>query len=114
MKSGPCRDSFIEWEECVEQAEKDKEDMVEKCHKVTFLLKECMEKYSDYYEPVLQAERAMNDEAEAEAAASVAVSDQDSEERESTFENPSSSEDVGQLAERVDSVLLSSEGPPSE
>lgn len=80
MKSGPCRDSFVNWEECIEQAEKDKEDMVEKCHKVTFMLKECMEHNSNYYEPVLQAEKAMGEaaleeqeEEEAVAAAAAAV-----------------------------------------
>lgn len=69
MKSGPCRESFIKWEECVEQAEKAKEDIVEKCHQVTFLLKECMERNSDYYEPVLQAEKAMGEAALEEADA---------------------------------------------
>eukprot|EP00250_Pteridium_aquilinum_P005563 c15638_g1_i1 orf=106-672(+) len=63
MKSGPCRDSFVNWEKCVEEAEKGKEDMVEKCHQVTFMLKECMEHNSDYYEPVLQAEKAMGEAA---------------------------------------------------
>ena len=61
MKGGPCRDNFIQWEECVQTAEDAKEDIVEKCHQITFLLKECMESNSEYYEPVLQAEKAMGD-----------------------------------------------------
>lgn len=63
MKSGPCRDTFINWEGCVEEAEKAKEDIVAKCHQVTLQLKECMESHPDYYEPVLQAEKEMSDAA---------------------------------------------------
>lgn len=66
MKSGGCRDQFIAWENCVEEAETNKEDIVEKCFKVTSLLKECMDLHSDYYEPVLRAERAMDEEIAAE------------------------------------------------
>ncbi|KAH7388390.1 hypothetical protein KP509_16G073700 [Ceratopteris richardii] len=89
MKSGPCRDSFIKWEECVEQAEKDKEDIVEKCHKVTFFLKECMEKNSDYYDPVLQAEKALDEEVESENS-TVETSKQDADERRSSSPTDSS------------------------
>lgn len=63
MKGGGCRDPFIEWEKCVEEGEKNKEDIVEKCFEVTTALKKCMEAHSDYYAPILQAEKA----AEAEA-----------------------------------------------
>ncbi|MCO5548397.1 hypothetical protein L7F22_001854 [Adiantum nelumboides] len=117
MKSGPCRDSFIKWENCVEQAEKAKEDIVEKCHKVTFVLKECMEQNSDYYEPVLQAEKAMSEEAEAEAAESARP---DGEE-----EKPSSSSDSSEqpslnpaqdqyVPEPADPSLPAPEHPSSE
>nr|GLL34193.1 glutamic acid-rich protein-like [Ipomoea trifida] len=63
MKGGGCRDPFTEWEKCVEEGEKNKEDIVEKCFEVTSALKKCMEAHSDYYAPILQAEKA----AEAEA-----------------------------------------------
>nr|GME12312.1 GCK domain protein [Ipomoea batatas] len=63
MKGGGCRDPFSEWEKCVEEGEKNKEDIVEKCFEVTSALKKCMEAHSDYYAPILQAEKA----AEAEA-----------------------------------------------
>lgn len=66
MKGGGCRGQFIAWENCVEEAEAKKEDVVEKCYKVTSLLKECMDLHSDYYEPVLRAERAMDEEIAAE------------------------------------------------
>nr|GMD28697.1 transcription elongation factor spt5 [Ipomoea batatas] len=63
MKGGGCRDPFTEWEKCVEEGEKNKEDIVEKCFEVTSTLKKCMEAHSGYYAPILQAEKA----AEAEA-----------------------------------------------
>ncbi|EXC20015.1 hypothetical protein L484_015692 [Morus notabilis] len=77
MKGGGCRESFIAWEKCIEEAEKNKEDIVEKCFEVTGALKKCMEAHADYYEPVLRAEKAAEAEvvkelekeaAEAEAA----------------------------------------------
>lgn len=63
MKGGGCKDSFIEWEKCIEEAEKSKENIVDKCFEVTSALKQCMEAHPDYYEPILRAEKA----AEAEA-----------------------------------------------
>ena len=63
MKGGECREAFVAWEKCIEEAEKNKEDIVEKCFKVTGALKECMEVHQDYYAPILKAEKA----AEAEA-----------------------------------------------
>lgn len=63
MKGGGCRDTFINWENCVEEGEKNKEDIVEKCFKETSALKKCMEAHSDYYGPLLVAEK----EAEAQA-----------------------------------------------
>ncbi|EPS67438.1 hypothetical protein M569_07342, partial [Genlisea aurea] len=64
MKGGGCRETFIEWEKCVEEGEKNKEDIVEKCFGATDALKKCMEAHSDYYGPLLQAEK----DAEAEVA----------------------------------------------
>lgn len=58
MKGGGCKDAFVDWEKCIEEAEKDKEDVVEKCFQATAALKKCMEAHSDYYEPILRAERA--------------------------------------------------------
>lgn len=63
MKGGGCKDSFVSWEKCIEDAEKNQEDIVEKCVEITAALKKCMEAHSYYYEPVLRAEKA----AEAEA-----------------------------------------------
>ncbi|MCL7030079.1 hypothetical protein MKW94_015983 [Papaver nudicaule] len=58
MKAGGCKDSFVAWEECMEEAEENKEDVVEKCFQVTMSLKNCMEAHPDYYEPILKAEKA--------------------------------------------------------
>ncbi|KAK4715124.1 hypothetical protein R3W88_013462 [Solanum pinnatisectum] len=64
MKGGGCKDSFIDWEKCIEEGEKNKEDIVEKCFEVTSALKKCMEVHSDYYAPILQAEKAAEAELE--------------------------------------------------
>lgn len=61
MKGGGCKDAFIAWEKCVEDSEKNKDDIAEKCYEVTSLLKKCMDAHPDYYEPILSAEKAMAD-----------------------------------------------------
>ncbi|OEL21478.1 hypothetical protein BAE44_0017506 [Dichanthelium oligosanthes] len=73
MKAGGCKDAFVAWEECVEAAQKEGTDMVERCHEVTYNLKTCMDAHADYYAPVLQAEQAVNERAEAEVAAAAAA-----------------------------------------
>ncbi|XP_008652025.1 uncharacterized protein [Zea mays] len=73
MKAGGCRDTFVAWEECVEAAQKEGADMVERCHEATANLKKCMDAHADYYAPVLMAEEAVNERAEAEAAAAAAA-----------------------------------------
>ncbi|GLJ54606.1 hypothetical protein SUGI_1173090 [Cryptomeria japonica] len=62
MKSGGCRDAFIAWEKCVEEGEANNQDIVEKCYKVTSLLKDCMDSHADYYAPVLRAEKEMEEQ----------------------------------------------------
>ncbi|KAJ0495134.1 hypothetical protein HanIR_Chr12g0605511 [Helianthus annuus] len=79
MKGGGCKEVFINWENCIEEGEKNKENIVDKCFDVTSALKKCMEAHSDYYAPILQAENAAEQEAinqlnkEKEAAAAVPV-----------------------------------------
>jgi hypothetical protein len=63
MKGGGCKDAFIAWEDCIKQAEEKNEDIVEKCFEVTSALKLCMEAHADYYEPILKAEKAAEQEA---------------------------------------------------
>lgn len=63
MKAGGCKDTFTDWEKCVDDGEKKKEDIVEKCFQATAALKKCMEAHSDYYAPLLQAEKAAEEEA---------------------------------------------------
>ncbi|XP_062188940.1 uncharacterized protein LOC133892270 [Phragmites australis] len=72
MKAGGCKDAFVAWEECVEAAQKEDSDMVERCYQATANLKKCMDAHADYYAPVLQAEQAVADRAEAAAAAAAA------------------------------------------
>lgn len=69
MKGGGCKDSFIAWEDCVEEAEKNKEDIVTKCMEVTSMLKKCMDEHSDYYQPILAAEKAAEAEVKKELEA---------------------------------------------
>ncbi|KAF5454762.1 hypothetical protein F2P56_024402 [Juglans regia] len=63
MKAGGCKESFIAWEQCIEEAEKTKGDIVEKCSDVTGALKMCMEAHADYYEPILRAEKMVEEQA---------------------------------------------------
>ncbi|GKA14223.1 GCK-like protein [Tanacetum coccineum] len=58
MKGGECRETFINWEKCIEEAENNGEDIVNKCVEVTTALKKCMEANQDYYAPILQAEKS--------------------------------------------------------
>lgn len=69
MKGGGCKDSFIAWENCVEEAEKKNEDIVTKCMEVTSMLKKCMDEHSDYYQPILAAEKAAEAEVKKELEA---------------------------------------------
>ncbi|KDP41235.1 hypothetical protein JCGZ_15642 [Jatropha curcas] len=62
MKGGGCRDAFINWEDCVKEAEAEKKDVVEKCFDATAALRKCMQAHSDYYEPILRAEQAAEEE----------------------------------------------------
>lgn len=70
MKAGPCGKRFAAWEACVDSAETAGiNNLVEKCAQTTHYLKECMEANPDYYGPVLQAEKAMDEQATMEAKA---------------------------------------------
>lgn len=83
MKGGGCRDQFIAWEKCVEEGEANKEDIADKCYKVTSLLRECMDLHSDYYEPLFRAEKAMDEKIAAEMNGQDSQEDAQVEERES-------------------------------
>ncbi|KAK8573724.1 hypothetical protein V6N13_009812 [Hibiscus sabdariffa] len=63
MKAGGCKESFVGWENCIKDAEENKEDIVEKCFEATAALKKCMEAHADYYEPILRAERKAEEQA---------------------------------------------------
>ncbi|MCH95679.1 GCK domain protein [Trifolium medium] len=63
MKGGGCKDTFVDWENCVKEAEDKKEDLVEKCSQITARLKQCMDSHSDYYAPILMAEKHAEEQA---------------------------------------------------
>ncbi|MBA0771112.1 hypothetical protein Gotri_019633 [Gossypium trilobum] len=63
MKAGGCKESFVGWENCIREAEENKEDIVEKCFEATSALKKCMEAHADYYEPILRAEKKAEEQA---------------------------------------------------
>ncbi|KAL4303122.1 hypothetical protein GQ457_10G028990 [Hibiscus cannabinus] len=63
MKAGGCKESFVAWENCVDEAEKNDDDIAAKCTEVTAALRRCMEDHADYYEPILRAEKAAHEEA---------------------------------------------------
>ncbi|KAK1645611.1 hypothetical protein QYE76_063416 [Lolium multiflorum] len=65
MKGGGCKDEFVEWEKCIEVAEAEGGDIVERCAKATTALRTCMDKFPVYYEPILSAERRMSEDMEA-------------------------------------------------
>ncbi|CAH9119870.1 unnamed protein product [Cuscuta europaea] len=92
MKEGGCRDTFTDWEKCVEEGEKNKEDIVEKCFGVTSALKKCMEAHSDYYAPLLMAEKA----AEAEALKELETEKEKEKEREESSEGNTKSTGEGE------------------
>ncbi|KAF8087348.1 hypothetical protein N665_0588s0017 [Sinapis alba] len=66
MKGGGCKESFTAWEVCVEEAEKNNEDIVTKCMEITSTLKKCMDAHSDYYQPILAAEKAAEEQVKKE------------------------------------------------
>ncbi|XP_062213345.1 uncharacterized protein LOC133914230 [Phragmites australis] len=69
MKGGGCKEEFVGWEKCVEEAEAaGGGDVVERCHEATALLRKCMDAHADYYEPILRVERAMAEDLEAAQA----------------------------------------------
>lgn len=64
MKGGGCKDTFVEWEKCVDEGEKNEDDIVEKCFLATAALRKCMDAHSEYYAPLLKAEKTAQEEAE--------------------------------------------------
>jgi len=68
MKAGPCGKRFAAWEACVDNADTVSSKIVEKCAQMTHFLKDCMVSNPEYYGPVLQAEKAMDEQAELEGA----------------------------------------------
>ena len=66
MKAGGCRETFMDSVKCLEDGEKNKEDIVEKCIQATSALRKCIEAHSDYYAPLLDVEEAVMKQLEEE------------------------------------------------
>ena len=64
MKAGGCRDAYTDWEQCVE---KNGEMDIYKCVNVTKSLITCMHANSDYYKPILVAEKKALEQLKQEA-----------------------------------------------
>jgi hypothetical protein len=103
MKGGGCKDEFVAWEKCVEEAEAAgaSVDVVERCQDVTAALRKCMDAHADYYEPILRAERAMAADLEAfqaeeAASASAASASEEGQKKEAAAEAAAPPSDGGQ------------------
>ncbi|KAE8790575.1 hypothetical protein D1007_35088 [Hordeum vulgare] len=100
MKGGGCKEAFVSWEECVQAAEKEGSDMLDRCSQATADLKKCMDAHADYYAPVLQAEQTVSDQAEAAIAAATA----------DTNKNPSPDTDETKMEEApVESAAIAAD-----
>ena len=69
MKGGSCKESFMAWEVCVEEAKKKKEDIVTKCREVSTTLCECVDAHFDYYGPILIVAKVFEEETKKEMEA---------------------------------------------
>ncbi|EOA23010.1 hypothetical protein CARUB_v10003759mg [Capsella rubella] len=54
MKGGPCKEEFSLFQDCVHEAEK-KRELTGPCYPI---LEKCMEAHSDYYQPILESDKA--------------------------------------------------------
>ncbi|XP_047064596.1 uncharacterized protein LOC124672409 [Lolium rigidum] len=69
MKGGACKEAFVSWDDCVQAAQKEDSDMVERCSEATVNLMRCMEANTDYYGILLRAEQHLPDQTQAAVAA---------------------------------------------
>lgn len=69
LKGGGCKESFMAWLDCSEEAEKNKQDFITKCAGVSAKLDKCLDADSEYYQPyfavVKTAEEHMENEVQA-------------------------------------------------
>ncbi|KAL2322926.1 hypothetical protein Fmac_027305 [Flemingia macrophylla] len=59
----PSESHRFQQDKCVQEAETNNEDLLEKCAQITAALKQCMDAHSDYYEPILRAEKLAEEQA---------------------------------------------------
>jgi hypothetical protein len=63
MKGGPCREVFINWEDCVDKCNDVSGDFVDECSAETIQLKECIDNNQEYYGVLNQAPPEEEEEA---------------------------------------------------
>jgi mitochondrial intermembrane space import and assembly protein 40 len=59
MKAGGCRQTFIDWSNCVDKERDAGSDFTEECRDKTLALRECMLAHAEYYAPMLEEEEEM-------------------------------------------------------
>ncbi|XP_010480468.1 PREDICTED: uncharacterized protein LOC104759211 [Camelina sativa] len=69
LKGGACKDSFMAWLDCSEEAERNKQDFITKCARVSATLSKCLDDHSDYYHPVLTLAKTAEEHMEKELEA---------------------------------------------
>ncbi|KAG7654228.1 GCK domain [Arabidopsis suecica] len=69
MRGGGCKEPFTAWEDCYDEANKNKEDMVLKCVGVFSMMTKCMDAHPDYYRPFLAAKKTAEEHMEKELQA---------------------------------------------
>ena len=69
MKGGSCRDAFVRWEACVDEAKARGEDFVETCFETTSALRDCMLLDPEYYGPMTGGEEETEETGEGEGEA---------------------------------------------
>jgi len=68
MKGGSCKETFVRWEKCVDDAKERELDFVDACYEVTSALRDCMLKDPEYYGPMTgENEEEESDEAKGES-----------------------------------------------
>ncbi|EOA38509.1 hypothetical protein CARUB_v10010289mg [Capsella rubella] len=66
MRGGGCKEPYTAWENCIDEADKNPEDIVLKCAGVFSRMTKCMDAHSDYYRPILEAKKTAEEHMENE------------------------------------------------
>ncbi|XP_019090867.1 PREDICTED: uncharacterized protein LOC109128608 [Camelina sativa] len=69
LKGGAFKESFMAWLDCFEEAERNKQDFITKCARVSATLSKCLDDHYDYYHPVLTVAKTAEEHMEKELEA---------------------------------------------